>query len=37
MNEEYDYICIFCGTETNEQYCNICNDVDGIVDNKEES
>ena len=33
---KYKYVCVFCGTETNEEYCAVCNEFDGLVELEEE-
>jgi len=25
------YICVYCGTETDEEYCKVCNEFDGLI------
>ncbi len=29
--DNYKYICVFCGTETNKDFCEICDSSEGIL------
>ena len=31
MEEEYKWICVFCGTETNDDHCSVCKSFEGLL------